>query len=512
MTINNIKVALFLAFTCFTLQISAQLATAPEPTLESPYNTIYVHLFFLQSDSYEPEIAAQTIVPILDSAAAVEIAIQIKQIYDGKGLYVRLNNLPQEEAYLDSITEKPYYTPFPKKAPEIYLERIDGKWYYSRETVSLVPELHHDLYPLGSDFLVRLLPRKANAKFLGLFAWQHLGFALIALLCFIVYFILSRVITRILRSAVKKRENWHFVGLNQSRSLARYIGVFVSIWVARMMLPAIQLPVRGSDFANRSLDILLTIIFMMAGMTLINIFTNRAKALTEDTESKMDDQLLPIVSRMGKILIVIISLFVILDLLNVNVTALIAGISIGGLALALAAKDTVENLFGSAMIFIDRPFQVGDYIIAGSHEGTVMEVGFRSTRIMKIDTSIVSIPNGAVAHMPLTNLGVRLSRLFNITIGVTYETPPDLIEAYIQRLKQLILDHPETNNDPLYVHLAGLADSSITIMFRCQIQVASYAEDVQAREELLFSIIRVAEEMGVEFAYPTTMVHMAKTD
>ena len=108
MTINNIKIALFLAFTCFTLQSEAQLATAPEPTLESPYNTVYVHLFFLQSDTYEPEIAAQTIAPVLDSAAAVEIAIQIKQIYDGKGLYVRLNNLPQEEAFLDSITEKPF--------------------------------------------------------------------------------------------------------------------------------------------------------------------------------------------------------------------------------------------------------------------------------------------------------------------------------------------------------------------------------------------------------------------
>ena len=209
--------------------------------------------------------------------------------------------------------------------------------------------------------------------------------------------------------------------------------------------------------------------------------------------------------------IVIVSTFIILDLLNVNVTALIAGISIGGLALALAAKDTVQNLFGSAMIFIDRPFQVGDYILAGGHEGTVVEVGFRSTRIMQIDTSIVSIPNGAVADMPLTNLGVRLSRLFNITIGVTYETPPDLIQEYIARLKQLILDHPKTNDDPFYVNLSGLADSSISIMFRCQVQVESYAEDVVVKEELLFSIIRLAEEMGVEFAYPTTTVHMASS-
>jgi len=424
-------------------------------------------------------------------------------------LYVRLNNLPQEEAYLDSITEKPYYTPFPKKVPEIYLERIDGKWYYSSETVSLVPELHSNLYPLGSDFLVRLLPRKANTKFLGLFVWQHLGFLIITLICLLVHFVLSRI-TRWIMVATKRRENWQFLGIDQIRNMARYIGIMVSVWVAKMMLPAIQLPVRGSDLANRSLEVAMTIIFMMAGLTLVNIMTSRAKALTEETESKMDDQLLPIVSQMGKMVVVIICTFIILDLLDVNVTALIAGISIGGLALALAAKDTVQNLFGSAMIFIDRPFQVGDYILAGDHEGTVVEVGFRSTRIMNIDTSIVSIPNGAIADMPLTNLGVRLSRLFNITIGVTYETPPDLIQEYITGLKQLIIDHPKTNNDPMYVNLIGLADFSINIMFRCQIQVASYAEDVVVKDELLFSIIRLAEKMGVEFAYPTTTVHMVR--
>jgi MscS family membrane protein len=112
----------------------------------------------------------------------------------------------------------------------------------------------------------------------------------------------------------------------------------------------------------------------------------------------------------------------------------------------------------------------------------------------------------------LTNLGVRLSRLFNITIGVTYETPPDLIQAYIERLRKLIIEHPKTNDEPLYVHLRELADSSINIMFRCQIQVATFAEDVSVKEELLFSIIRIAEEMGVEFAYPTTTIHVAPTE
>lgn len=510
MNFNHIKITLFLAFTCIYFNTHAQLATAPEPTLESPYNTVFVHLHFLQSDSYEPDIAAETIAPVLDSIARIEMAIQIKQLYDGNGLFVRLNMLPQEEAYQDSITDKPYYTPFPDKLPEVYLERIDGKWYYSRETITLVPELHNSLYPLGSDFLVKILPRKANAKILGLFVWQHVGFIIILLLCVLSYVFLSRIFKWIIHTLTRKRENWSFVDHSQGWTIARCTSIIVAAWLSRMLLPAIQLPVNGSDFANKTIDVVITIMFMAIGLTVVGILRKRAEPVTAGTESKMDEQLLPILSRIVKVIIIVIGTFYILHLLEVNVTALIAGISIGGLAMALAAKDTVQNLFGSAMIFIDRPFQIGDYIQAGGHEGTVVEVGFRSTRLMTIDTSIVSIPNGALTNMSLTNLGMRESRLCNLMLGVTYETPPDLIEAFIAGLRELIYAHPKTRNDPSYVYLREMADSSIGIMFRCSLLVPSYADEAIVKEEILFSILRLAEKMGVDFAYPTTTVHMVK--
>ena len=512
MNFRYIKVTLLVAFTLTIGILSAQLRTAPEPTLANPYNTMVVHLYYLQTDSYDPDTAALTIAPEegLDSAERVEIAVKIKQIFDGKGLYVRLNTIPQNPDFRDSVNQEHYFTPFPADVPEIYLEKIGDQWFYSRETVLLVPKLHNRVYPLGSDFLVKILPHKANAKFLGLFIWQHVGMLVITLIVVLAFIIVRRIFRWIIHLIARKRPNWSFLNDKHRRRLARFASIGMSLWVAKMMLPAVGLPVRANEIVNKSLDIIIALMVMSLALVLIGIFKHRLRPVTEETESKMDEQLLPIVERMAQGVVLVITIFFILDKLNVNVTALIAGISIGGLALALAAQDTVKNLIGSALIFLDKPFQIGDYVLAGGHEGTVVEVGFRSTRLMQIDTSIIAIPNGSISNMPLTNLGVRESRLLNMMIGVLYETPPDLIEEFISRLRKLVLEHPNTKDDPSYVHLREFADSSINIMFRCYLTVNTFAEELAIKEDILFKILRIAEEVGVEFAYPTTMVHLAK--
>ena len=149
--------------------------------------------------------------------------------------------------------------------------------------------------------------------------------------------------------------------------------------------------------------------------------------------------------------------------------------------------------------------------MAGGMEGTVVEVGFRSTRLMTIDTSIISIPNGQMANMSLTNLGLRDARLFNIMIGVTYDTPPERLEQFIAGLRELILENEKIRHDMYYVHLRELADSSLNIMFRCYITVPTFAEEAVVKEELLFQIIRLAEKLGVNFAFPSTSVYLEKT-
>lgn len=509
MRIFNIKLALFLLVTIGAGVVVAQDDNGPEPHLNNPYNTIYVHLYYLQPDTYDPDISALTMPPELDSAQAVKRALQIKQVLDGRGLFVPLSRIPRDSLYRDSMARDFIYTPFPDKLPEVYVQRIEGKWYYSPETADIIPTVHRKLFPFGADILVNILPQYREKQFLGLALWQWIGILLLIAVCFVAHFILSHLIRPIIRLIAGYRRSLYYISRESMLKLARYLSIFLILWLVRLFLPSLLLPIKLSAFANNALEIIGVIVFVLLASVIVRIIMDHARTMAEKTESRMDDQVLPIISKSLNILIVIIGIFYILRLLSVNVTALIAGLSIGGLALALAAQDTVKNLIGSVMIFFDKPFQVGDYILANGLEGTIVEVGFRSTRIMKIDTSIVSVPNGTISNMSLENYGVRSARMMNIMIGVTYQTPADKIEEFVAALRQIGLDHHLVLNDPLFVHFRELSASSLNILFRCYIEVATFAEELVIREELLLKIVRTAEEVGVEFAYPTQTLHFA---
>jgi len=274
------------------------------------------------------------------------------------------------------------------------------------------------------------------------------------------------------------------------------------------VFPVLQLPIEWSKYITTGISIISAVFWMLLGLVLIRIVLKRFRAIAEATESKMDDQLLPIVRKLAQIAVVMVTIVYILSKLNINVAALIAGLSIGALALALAAQDTVKNLIGSVMIFIDKPFQVGDFVTIDGQEGTITEVGFRSTRIMLLDTSIVSIPNGNVANITVMNLGVRKMRLMNVLIGVTYDTSPEKIEAYIAELKQLIQDHPGVHKQEWKVYFRDMGDFALKIMFRCYIPVLTFDEELKVKEEIYLKIIRIAQRLGIEFAFPTQTIHV----
>ena len=201
----------------------------------------------------------------------------------------------------------------------------------------------------------------------------------------------------------------------------------------------------------------------------------------------MDEQLVPIMTRTLQAVIIVIAMLSALQLLDVNVTALIAGISIGGLAIALAAQDTVKNLFGSFTIFLDKPFQIGDWVNFNGVDGTVEEVGFRSTRVRTFANSLVSVPNGKLADMIINNYGLRVYRRYSTTITITYGTKPELIEQFVEGLRQIVALHPDTRKDAFYVHLNGMSSSSLDILFYIFFDVPDWNAELKAKEEILLA-------------------------
>lgn len=486
--------------------ISAQSKNRAD--LSTPYNAAYTHLYFLQPDSYRPDLSARTMQGVKDEEEAQSLAIKLKQIFDGKGLYVALQKIPETPDYRDSLSGKNQYFLFPNELPDVYLEKVGDNWYYSRQTIERIPTLHKKVYPFGSDLLINLIPKHGQKRFLGLALWQYAGFFILVLITWIGQFFLSRLLRPVVNRLSRSRLYPAMVPSKLVFAIARLASIWILILTWLWIIPLLHLPIEWVEIIMISIRIGATILFLVLGIRILDVIILYAKKWAAGTSTQLDNQLVPILKRTIQLVLIFAAVIQILRLLNVNVTALIAGVSIGGLALALAAQDTVKNLIGSAMIFFDRPFQIGDWVIGDTFEGKVVEVGFRTTRIQLLDSSIVAVPNGNVANAAVRNLGVRTLRILDARLGIAYNTPPEKIEWFLEGLKKIIVAHPMTAEEGNRVFLSDMADFSLVIMYRAVINTNDYGEELKVKEDLFLGAIRLAALLGVEFAFPTSTIHV----
>ena len=183
--------------------------------------------------------------------------------------------------------------------------------------------------------------------------------------------------------------------------------------------------------------------------------------------------------------------------------SVLAGLGVGGLAVALAARDSLANLLGSMLIMIEKPFRVGHYVKVSGGEGTVEDVGFRSTRIRTPDNSLISIPNNSVVNATVENLSLRQMRRQRFLIQLTYDTPREKLEQLIAGIKQIIADHPMTNKTNFNVRFNDFGESSLNILVYFYIETADYSAELAAREEILLQLMDLAKQLGTDFAFPT---------
>ena len=231
----------------------------------------------------------------------------------------------------------------------------------------------------------------------------------------------------------------------------------------------------------------------------------------EKTKSKLDDQLIPFIISLIKILIIVFGLFTIAgNIFNINITALAAGLGVGGIAIAMAAKESLENLFGSFVIFLDRPFIVGDIVTVGNTTGLIENVGFRSTRIRTFDKSLVTVPNKKMVDAEVDNLGMRTSRRAKFNIGLTYNTNKTQIKKIIKDIKIIIDKHPNTERDLGRVKFTNFGSSSLDIMIVFYVNDTDWDKYLDTTEEINFKIMDVVKKHKSDFAFPSTTVYLNK--
>ncbi len=230
--------------------------------------------------------------------------------------------------------------------------------------------------------------------------------------------------------------------------------------------------------------------------------------LTNRTESKLDDQLIPLLRKAAKTFLVILAFILTAQNLGYSVSGLIAGLGIGGLALAMAAKDTLANLFGSLMILIDRPFYVGDWITFDGGDGVVEEIGLRSTRVRTFAKTVVSIPNAALANATVENHSLMPKRRIKFTLGVTYESTVSQVENLVQNIENYLKSNSDIDQEFMLVKFTTFNDSSLDLFIYCFTVTTDWTQHLSVKQDVNLKIMSMVEDLGMGIAYPTQTVHL----
>ncbi len=245
---------------------------------------------------------------------------------------------------------------------------------------------------------------------------------------------------------------------------------------------------------------------------LIGAMASYLRARARETESPLDDQLIPFIAKTLRLLLIITGLLMVAQNLGYSVSGLIASLGIGGIAVAMAAKDTLANVFGSIMILIDRPFTVGDWIKTSAFEGVVEEVGFRSTRIRTFGKTVVNVPNSRLANMVIDNIDARPKRRVKMRIGVTYDTSTDQMERAIAGIEEILRNHPGVDQEYSLVKFDNFDDSALSIFLYYFSASTVWEEYLQVRQEVNLRIMQLLESLGIAFAFPSRTVYLQHGD
>jgi MscS family membrane protein len=487
-------------------QLRAQ--SLPDSSFTTPYVSLQYFFYFQEGDHTDLRKSARIFGQEKVSQEAENLAYQLKATLDGRGLRVPMERVPRQSGFLDSASMEHKYQLFPDRLPDIFLEKKGNQWFISEFSQAVIPQLYEATYPYLAIQLKEMLPGRDTDTFWGIKVWQWIGLlslipalALLYIVLYLVCYLITHLLSEKYIHELREKET-------RKKRLARFTSLWLVMGLFLLFFPSLMFSVKVNSAVIATVQIMRTIILIFVFLKASDIVFLYVRKYVENTPGKLDDQVLPILEKLVVFIIILGGIFQILNQLEVNITALIAGVSIGGLALALAAQDTVKNFIGSAMIFIDKPFQVGDYIETSQYAGTVEEVGFRSVRLRNIDRSVISVPNGHVANDTIVNLGLRPMRRIQLTIGVTYNTPPDRVQLFIETLRQMVERHPNTSKTDYLIYFHDLGSSSMNIFFRVYIFSATFAEELAIREELVFGIIELAEKIGVSFAFPSTSVYI----
>ena len=491
-------------------------AAAPEAAVapDSPRASMATYLDLSRARRFDAA-ARFLILSGPDGARGPELARRLKAVLD-RHLWVDLDSLSplpggRADDGLPALTDELGAVPGAGQRPEpVRIARVEdgegARWAFSHGTVARIEGWYaalghrwmHDRLP---EVLLRPGPRELlwwqwlALPFLGAAAWgagRPLGGATIG--------VLRRLFAR-------TRASW------DDALLERWAGPLVLAWTlgfAYLLLPWLDLTLPAQAFLNATINSGVVVTIFWSMWRSVDILGSALSASPWGQQSASARSVLSIGVRGGKVGVLGMGLVAALAQLGYPVASLLAGLGLGGLALALAAQKTVEHLFGSISLAVDQPFRVGDFVKIEDFVGTVEAIGLRSTRFRTLDRTLISIPNGRLSDMRLESYTARDRMRLACTVGLVYGARSAQVREVIEGLERVLRAHPRIWPDALVVRFKELATSSLDIEVMAWFETPDWSEFQRIRQDVLLQFMDVVERAGTSFAFPTRTVHVVR--
>ena len=382
----------------------------------------------------------------------------------------------------------------------------DGKiWLFSADTLSKVPELYDNV---EAHLVENKLPQSlVRNVFLGMPLWQWLAlFAAIPIALAIGWaLVLLLAIPRRLWLKFRNRPNLH----SYSR-MSMPLLVSFSALAHRVMAAYLGLPLLPRLYYSRTIGVLISIGFFWFLLRVSSLSMQRLRNHAITGGRIGTGTLMVLAERLLTAVVVVTAILAILAILGFNLTTVLAGLGIGGIAIAFASQKTLENLFGGIFVLADEVIRVGDYCRFGDRTGTVEDISLRSTRVRTDARTQLSIPNGTLATMSLENFTRRDKILFNPVLAIRYETSADQLRYLLAEVRRMLYEHPKVESQSASIRFANFDTSALRLEISCYVLTRDADEFAAIREDLLLRIMNIVEESGSGFAFPSQTLYLSR--
>lgn len=486
--------------------------------LVSPRDTMRVFLEAFVSEDGRPDLdAAAACLDLGDLPFPVRarqgrnLANQLKHVID-RLAFVELDAIPA-----DGQLERWVFSD-ELSVPLVLAPDGEGRWLFNRATVAAIPALYDEVRertvvegveeaPVTATIWLRdRIPETLRSGGFILYPWQWLALPILLLLGFLIdRFVVWTAYGLLAKPLSRRYENLDLPGARRILRPTGLLGMAAAWWLGIQWL---GLPAQVDAWLDTTLLLLLLLALGRAAFAQVDLLGTALKARASRSENRFQDQLVPFVTKTLKLAIAVLGAVFLIARLGGDVTALLAGLGLSGLAVALAAQDLLKNLFGSITVLLDRPFRVGDWIRIGDVEGVVEEVGFRSTRVRTFYASLITLPNARLIDASVDNYGARQFRRWSTRIQITYDTPPASVDAFCEGIRQLVRENESMRQDAFEIHLNEFGVDGLEIMLYVFFLAPDWSTELRLRHALALDILSLAERLGVRIAFPTRTVQL----